>query len=74
MSVLQELAETRILGRLTAMFVILFAMLALYHDMTSEIDIEGNTKELLMLVLGGAIVFIWNTCNETPPCDCNKKK
>ena len=59
-----KLLEAKLLGRITAMFVIIFGTTKLFEDIEAGFVISSTAETVMVILIGGASYFIWKTCTE----------
>ena len=62
--IITQLLRARALGKASAAFVLVFGMVTLSRDIAGGIEIDHTAETVLVLLLGGAAAFLWNSCDK----------
>ena len=62
--IITKLLKARALGKTTAAMVLVYGMYTLTKDIETGVVINPAAENILIFLLGGAMGFLWNSCDK----------
>ena len=59
-----KLLDAKLIARLAALYVIIYGTNKLFEDIGEGFTISNSAETVMVLLVGGASIFLWKSCTE----------